>query len=164
MFRELRRKKQALPRERCMQILRDGEYGVLALLGEEGYPYALPLNYVLEGESLYFHSAKEGHKLDAVKGCDKASFCVVSRADIVPEEYTTYFESVIVFGRMRVLGEEEKRAAIRRLSDKYVHLGDAAREREIGRFFPSLAMLELKAEHISGKRAIELTAQEREKG
>lgn len=156
MFREMRRKRQALPEEACRRILEEGEYGVLALLGEGGYPYAVSLNYVLCGDRLYFHSAREGHKIDAVKGCGKASFCVVSRADVVPERYTSYFESAIAFGRVRILGEEEKRAAIEALSDKYVHRGDAERDREIDRFFPSLCMLEMKIEHLSGKRAVEL--------
>ena len=160
MFRELRRKKQALSPERCWQILREGEYGVLALLGDGGYPYAVPLNYALKGDTLLFHCAREGHKLDAVKRCGKASFCVVSRADVTEEEYTTYFESVIAFGQVRVLGEEEKRGAIEAFSDRFVHRGEEERDREIGRFFSSLAMLELRIEHMAGKRAIELVPRE----
>ena len=160
MFRELRRKRQALPREKCLQILREGEYGVLALLGDGGYPYAVPLNYALKGDTLLFHCAREGHKLDAVKRCGKASFCVVSRADVTEEEYTTYFESVIAFGQVRVLGEEEKRGAIEAFSDRFVHRGEEERDREIGRFFPSLVMLEMRIEHMAGKRSIELVPRE----
>lgn len=161
MFREMRRKKQALPEGECRRILEEGEYGVLALLGEGGYPYAVPLNYVLRGDRLYFHCAREGHKIDAVRGCAKASFCVVSRADVVPEKYTTYFESAIAFGQVRILDEGEKRAAIEALSDRFVHLGDAARDAEIDRFFPVLCMLEMRIEHMTGKRAIEILSQEK---
>ncbi len=160
MFREMRRKKQALPEEQCRRILEEGEYGVLALLGEGGYPYAVPLNYALCGGKLYFHCAREGHKIDAIRGCKKASFCVVSRADAVPEEYTTYFESAIAFGQVRIMGEGEKRAAAEAFADRFVHLGDAARDREIDKFFPSLCMLEMTVEHVTGKRAIELTPRE----
>ena len=132
----------------------------VALLGDGGYPYAVPLNYALKGDTLLFHCAREGHKLDAVKRCGKASFCVVSRADVTEEEYTTYFESVIAFGQVRVLGEEEKRGAIEAFSDRFVHRGEEERDREIGRFFPSLVMLEMRIEHMAGKRAIELVPRE----
>ncbi|NVB76589.1 pyridoxamine 5'-phosphate oxidase family protein, partial [Phocaeicola vulgatus] len=80
----------------------------------------VPLSYVYDGAKLYFHCAQTGHKLDAIRRNAKASFCVVDQDQIVPEEYTTYFRSVIVFGQMRVLtDEEEKRAAIEKLAVKY---------------------------------------------
>ena len=80
--------------------------------------------------------------------------------DVTEEEYTTYFESVIAFGQVRVLGEEEKRGAIEAFSDRFVHRGEEERDREIGRFFSSLAVLELRIEHMAGKRAIELVPRE----
>ena len=86
MFREMRRKKQALSEKDCAAVLNRGTSGVLALLGEEGYPYAVPLSYVYDGEKLYFHSAKSGHKLDAVRSNPKASFCVIDQDQIIPEE------------------------------------------------------------------------------
>ena len=113
MFRELRRKRQALSETDCSDILKRGTSGVLALMGDGGYPYAVPMSYVYDGEKLYFHCAKSGHKLDAIAGNPKASFCVVDRDQVVPEEYTTYFRSVIVFGTMRIIEEEqEKRTAV----------------------------------------------------
>ena len=83
MFRELRRKKQALPREICERILKDGKTGVLALAGDGGYPYAVPLNYCYENGKISFHCAKSGHKLDAINRCGKASFCVVAELSLI---------------------------------------------------------------------------------
>lgn len=112
-FREMRRCKQALERTVVEDILRRGSSGVLAVLGDDAYPYAVPLSYVYADGKLYFHGAKEGHKIDAIRQHAKASFCVIDQDAVVPEEYTTYFRSVIAFGRMRILETDaEKRAAI----------------------------------------------------
>lgn len=158
MFRDMRRAKQKLPQESCEAILSNGTYGVLAVLGDEGYPYAVPLNYVYQNGRIVFHSAKMGHKVDALTACDKASFCVVDKDTVVPEEYTTYFRSVIAFGRVRTIDDPvEKRAAIDALARKY-HPTDTAENRNaaIDREWAPLRMYELKIEHLSGKEAIEL--------
>lgn len=78
MFRPMRRFKQALPEEECLEVLKEGRRGTLALAGDEGYPYALPINYYFDPGShrIYFHGAGEGHKIDALRRCDKVSFCV----------------------------------------------------------------------------------------
>ena len=107
MFREMRRKRQQLSPAECEEILRRGTSGVLAAEGDGGYPYAVPLSYIYEDGRLYFHCAKAGHKLDAVRRNKKVSFCVIDRDTIVLEEYTSYFRSVIVFGEMRILEDEE---------------------------------------------------------
>ena len=126
MFGEMRRKKQALPLEACEKILERGTSGVLALEGEEGYPYAV---------------------------------------QIIPEEYTTYFRSVIVFGKICILeGEAEKRRAIEKLALKYApEEPEEKTNRAIDREFSPLCMLELSIEHISGKEAIELVRENRER-
>ncbi len=158
MFREMRRKKQALPQEECAAILYRGTSGVLALAGDGGYPYALPISYVYDGERLYFHSAKSGHKLDAVRRNPKASFCVIDKDDVVPEEYTTYFRSAVVFGTMRILEDDgEKLAAMEKLAKKYAPDDTAENRRQaIEREWKPLCVLELTPEHVSGKEAIEL--------
>lgn len=158
MFREMRRKKQALSQEICGAILRRSTSGVLALLGDDDYPYAVPISYVYDGEKIYFHSAKQGHKLDAIRRSPRASFCVIDQDQVVPEEYTTYFRSVIVFGTIRILEEEqEKRAAIEALALKYAPEDtDEHRQNAIDREWAPLCMLEMTPEHISGKEAIEL--------
>ena len=116
------------------------------------------MSYVYDGEKLYFHCAKSGHKLDAIAGNPKASFCVVDRDQVVPEEYTTYFRSVIVFGTMRIIEEEqEKRTAVEKLALKYAP-EDSAKNRgaAIEKDWKPLCMLELTPEHITGKEAVEL--------
>lgn len=158
MFRELRRKRQALSRADCEAVLSRGTSGVLALAGDDGYPYAVPLSYLYEDGKLLFHCAREGHKIDAVARCDKASFCVIDQDRVVPEEYTTYFRSVIAFGRIRVIGDDgERRAAVERLALKY-HPGDTweNRNRYIDKEWAPLCMLEMTVEHLSGKQATEL--------
>ena len=166
MFREMRRGRQALPKEMCEAVLSRGSHGVLALAGDEGYPYAVPISYVYEGGKLYFHCARSGHKLDAIARCPKASFCVVDQDQVVPQEYTTYFRSVIAFGRMRMLEEEgEKRAAIDLLARKYApEASDESRTRAIEREWTPLCMLEMTIEHLSGKEAIELVRAREGKG
>ena len=159
MFREMRRDKQSLSQREIQDILYKGTSGVLALSGDDGFPYAVPISYVYEDEKIYFHSAKSGHKLDAIKRNEKASFCVVDQDQIIPEEYTTYYRSVIVFGSMRVLtDEQEKRLAIEKLAKKYAPHDDASnRQREINQSWESLCMLEMTIHHSTGKAARELT-------
>ena len=88
MFREMRRKNQQLPREECCCILEEATSGVLAVSGDDGYPYAVPLSFAYADGRLYFHVAKSGHKLDALRRNPKASFCIIERDEIVPAEYT----------------------------------------------------------------------------
>lgn len=158
MFREMRRKKQSLPIEKIISILNNGTSGVLALSGDGDYPYAVPLSYVYDDNKLYFHCAQSGHKLDAVKRNCKASFCVIDQDQIVPEEYTTHFRSVIAFGRIQVIqDEQEKRRAIEKLAVKYAPNDDAAsRQKAIDREWIPLCMLRMDIEHMTGKEAIEL--------
>ena len=120
MFREMRRKLQLLDEKESIALLERGTAGVLALSGDEGYPYAVPISYVYNDSKIFFHSAVSGHKIDAIKNSDKASFCVIAQDHIVPKEYTTYYKSVIAFGRLRILEDaSEKRAAIELLAQKY---------------------------------------------
>ncbi len=161
MFREMRRIKQALAPQECIRILEKGASGVLALSGDDGYPYAIPISYVYNDSKLYFHSARNGHKIDAVRQCQKASFCVIEQDHIVPEKYTTFYRSIIAFGRIRILEEEaEIRDSIEMLAVKY-HPVDTpeGRLQAINRDFNRLCMIELSIEHLSGKEAIELVPQ-----
>lgn len=156
MFREMRRKRQALAETTCGEILRRNTSGVLAVSGDDGWPYAVPLSYVYSEGKLYFHCAAAGHKLDAIAGENRVSFCVVDEDMVVPEEYTSYFRSVIAFGRARVLEEPgEKRAAFEKLAAKYTPGDEAGRKAEIDRFFQQTRMVEITVEHLSGKESIE---------
>lgn len=164
MFREMRRKGQLLPREEAEAILRRGTSGVLALAGDDGYPYAVPISYVYDGDRIYFHCAAAGHKLDAVRRNAKASFCVIGQDQVVPEAYATYYRSVIVFGQIRELEDEaEKRAAIERLAVRYAPEDTPdGRRAAIDREWAALCMLEMRVDHMTGKEARGLARKRRE--
>lgn len=157
MFREMRRSKQQLSPDEAVAILERNTAGVLAMSGDDGYPYAVPLSYVYADGKIYFHSALAGHKIDALEASDKVSFCVVDADDVVPSEYTTYYRSVIAFGRARILrDEQEKMAALRMLGEKYNPGQPEALAAEIAHGFARLHMIELTIEHLTGKQAKEL--------
>lgn len=156
MFRKMRRKRQQLPAGESIAILERMTNGVLALYGDEGYPYAVPVSYVYADGKIYFHSAVKGHKVDAIMRNEHVSFCVVERDDVRPGRFTTYFRSVVVFGKARILtGEAEKFAALSLLADKY-SLGESGKDAEVAKGFNLLLMVEIAIEHITGKESIEL--------
>ena len=159
MFREMRRNRQSLSEDMIRDILFKGSSGVLALSGDDDYPYAVPISYVFDGDRIFFHCARSGHKIDAIRRNPKASFCVIGQDHVVPEEYTSHYRSVIVFGTMRIIEEEqEKRTAVEKLALKYAP-EDSAKNRgaAIEKDWKPLCMLELTPEHITGKEAVELT-------
>lgn len=159
MFRDMRRKKCVLSTETAEKILRDGDYGVLALSGDDGYCYAVPMNYAFADGKIYFHSAKTGHKLDAMRNNDKVSFCVVGRHDVIAEEFTTYFTSAIAFGRIKIIEDDndpEKRRALELLADKYSSTAEIElRAKEVARV-NAVSVPVMTIEHLSGKAAREL--------
>lgn len=161
MFRKMRREKQSLSQNECEQILYRATSGVLALFGNDGYPYAVPMSFVFDNGKLYFHSAKTGYKIEAIKKHTQASFCVIAQDNIVPEEYTTYYQSVIAFGKMNIIEDETKKySAIEKLTCKYAPF-DTLQNRQdiIQKEWNSLCMLEMYVEHLTGKEAIELIRQ-----
>ena len=159
MFRQMRRNKQALSQEESAEILRKGTSGVLSLSGDDGYPYGVPISYVYDGEKLYFHCARAGHKLDAIRCNGRASFCVIAQDQVIPETYTTHYRSVIVFGTVRILEEEEQYAAMEKLAVKYAPDSSAeGRQRAIRGAWNALCVLEMTVAHMTGKEAIELKA------
>ena len=160
MFRKMRRANCELNRESAEKILREGLYGVLSLSGDDGYNYAVPINYAVEGNKIYFHSAKTGHKLDAMKNNDKVSFCVVGHHEVVAEEFTSYYVSAIAFGRIKIISDNEdpeKRHGLELLADKYSPNESLEnREKEIGGKLNALVVPILEIEHLTGKAAREL--------
>ena len=135
-FREMRRKRQQLSEEESIGILQNATAGTLALLGDNDYPYAVPISYVYHERKLYLHSALAGHKVDAIRKCDKASFCVIDKDDVQPEKYTTFFRSVIAFGRIHIIEDETEKLEMARM-----------------------LMIRFDIEHLTGKEAIELIKQ-----
>ena len=162
MFHAMRRKRQLLTEEQSLEILRRGTSGVLSMQGDDGYAYGVPLSYVYKEGKLYFHSAVSGHKLDCIRREGRVSFCVIGQDQVMPAEYTTYFRSVIVFGRARVLGDEaEKRRALELLAEKYAPGPGEARRLEVEKELPRVCIVELSVEHMTGKEAVELVREKR---
>lgn len=159
MFREMRRLKQKLSEEDARQVLQRGMVGVLAVLGDDGYPYTVPINYTYFNNAIYFHCALSGHKIDAIEACGKVSFCVIDKDDVVPDRYTSYYRSVVAFGRAHIVeDDEEKLASLRNLGDRYNPGEDAALDAAVAKGFAHLHMVRIDIEHLSGKQAKELMA------
>lgn len=158
----MRRFRQQLSAEETERILRNGKYCVMAVSGDDDYPCAVPVNYVYDGTAIFIHSAAQGHKIDALKRHPKCSLCIVDKDDVIPEEFTSYFRSVIVFGTAHfVESVDEKIAALRLLGDKYSPGIDP--EAEIARFIKTVCILRIDIDCVTGKEAIELTQARTEK-
>ena len=156
-FRPMRRQRQQLSMEESISILQRATSGTLALLGDNDYPYAVPLSFVYHDGSLYFHSAVTGHKVDAIRRHDKASFCVIDKDEVHGERYTTFFRSVIAFGHVCIIEDaDEKIATARLLGNRYNPNQDEALEKELENALHRMVMLRMKIEHLTGKEAIEL--------
>lgn len=148
------------PENENIELLKKGTSGVLAVLGDDDYPYAVPLSYIFVDSKIYFHCAKEGHKLDAIEKSEKVSFCVIGQDAVQPELYTTYFRSVIAFGKARILTDvTEKRNAIELLAEKYSPAYEEGRKKEIDDLFDKLVMVEIDIEHMTGKESLGLLKQ-----
>lgn len=158
MFRKMRRFKQQLPAEECIEILTREKRGVLSVLGDNDYPYGVPLNHYYNAENgkLYFHCAMAGHKLDAIRACDKVSYCIIGEGrheDGVSWSLT--YHSVIVFGRMKVLDDHETALHLARLLGEKFTQDASYLDHEVQHAGPRMLMLELTPEHITGKRVNE---------
>ena len=155
MFRDMRRLKQQLSKEECERILREQSRGVLAVSGDEGYPYTVPLNFVYADGCIYFHSALAGHKIEAMRKCDKASFCVMDQKELSDDGWSYYFHSVVSFGRVREITDTaEKNEKLRMLGLKYFPTAEMA-DIEIAQSGARCTIVELRIEHLTGKRVHE---------
>jgi len=147
----MRRIKQQLPNEECIKILEEEPRGILSVLGDNGYPYGMPMDYVYNDGKIIFHSALEGHTYDSIKNYDKVSFCVLNKGQKVENDWYYIFKSVIVFGRIKeVTDEEERLQKLRILGNKYFP-SEEYTEDEINKFFERTLVLEIEIEHLTGK-------------
>ena len=152
MSHEMRRKDRELKEEEAYAVLREGGDGVLATLGEDGYPYAVPMNHALADGALYLHSALSGHKLENLAHCDLVSYCVVTAREVVPAELSTNYRSAVVFGRAALVTEPgEKRRGLMALLHRFApdHMENGLMELE--RDFARTAVLRIDIHRISGK-------------
>ena len=153
MFREMLRKKQQLTQDECIEILKNEPRGVLSVIGDDGYPYGMPMNhfYCEEDGKIYFHGGKFGHKIDAIKANDKVCFCVYDKGSLEDNGWSLLMKSVIVFGRAKLIEDREKTIELcRRLCYKFTQ-DEAYIEKEIADFAAATLCFELVPEHMTGK-------------
>ena len=151
MFKEMRRKEKKMSNEEIIELLKSGEEGVLATIGKDNYPYAVPLNYVYHDNGIYFHCATSGHKIDNINHNSKVSFCVVKDTQIISEDFNTKFKSAILFGTAQELHDDEKEEGlmvlVRGLSSAHIKAG----EKYIKNAIDKTKVFKIKIEHKSGK-------------
>jgi len=152
MFREMRRIGNKMDQDQAVSILKAGTNGVLGVIGDSGYPYTVPVSYVYDEGNIYFHSATEGHKLDAIQNEPKVSFCVTAQDNIIAEDFNTLYKSVIVFGKAEILvNEESKRDALESILKKYsADFIEKGRE-YIKEEWDNCVAVRISIEHMSGK-------------
>ena len=157
MFREMRRKKQLLSEAETIAILESCTSGVLAVTGDDDYPYTVPLSYAYKENKLFFHFAKTGHKIDGIERNDKVTFCIIEKDDVVQETFSTHYRSAVVFGRAKILTEDsERQYALEALLEKYSPDYFEAGQQEIENDWNNVCVAEIAIEHMTGKAAMEL--------
>ena len=163
-FRPMRRHRQELAAEECVAILQSATSGVLGLIGDGGYPYIVPISHCYANGKLYFHSAVSGHKVDAIKNESKCSFCVIDKDDVQPAKYTTYFRSVIAFGKISILENDDERIeALRMIGRRFNPNDQEGLQKEIDKSFGHVLIMAMEIEHLSGKEAIEIVREKENK-
>jgi nitroimidazol reductase NimA-like FMN-containing flavoprotein (pyridoxamine 5'-phosphate oxidase superfamily) len=152
VFREIKLEERAISDEKALEILINGSYGVLSTIGEDGYPYGVPVNYACFENGIYIHCALEGHKLENIQFNEKVSFCVVSRSDILAVKFDTDYESAIAFGRASEVTEDsEKEAVLLALVSKYSGEHLATGKNYIKKFWDETRTFKIEIEHLGGK-------------
>ncbi|MDU1322237.1 MAG: pyridoxamine 5'-phosphate oxidase family protein [Clostridium botulinum] len=151
MFSEMRRKDRELKNDDAIEILKNNTYGVLSTISENGYPYGEPISYIFFNNSIYFHSAIKGHKLDNISNNNRVSFCVVGRTHILPDKFSTEYESVIVFGRVIEVSNDEKNTALLEILNKYSADYIEQGKEYIQKASKATKVMKINIEHTSGK-------------
>lgn len=159
MFRPARRKERIISIEAAEALLTTNRRGILAVNGDDGYPYAVPINFYFDKEAnrIYFHGSRAGHKIDSIKACDKVCFTVYGNESIKVkgEEWAPFVQSVVIFGRCNLLEAGPKTSTIlRRFALKYYPTEQLVDE-EIARDGRAVQMFEIVIEHLSGKEVQE---------
>ncbi len=157
MFRKMRRFKQQISNEECIEVLKNEKRGVLSLIGDDGYPYGIPLNHYYDEKenALYFHGAKEGHKVDAIKNCNKVSYCVYEKGIQKENHWSLNVRSVIVFGRMSFVEDLEECKKIGRNIWWKFNQDEKELEEEIKHSLTRVLCLKISIEHMTGKKVNE---------
>jgi nitroimidazol reductase NimA-like FMN-containing flavoprotein (pyridoxamine 5'-phosphate oxidase superfamily) len=147
----MRRKDRKLKNEEVVEILTRGEYGVLSTLSPDGYPYGVPVSYVFFNDAIYFHGARAGHKFDNLASHDQVSFCVVGKTRVLPDKFSTEYESAIVFGKAAEVFDEERTAALVEILRKYSPEDVEKGKESIARAGQAFTVIKIQIDHMSGK-------------
>lgn len=152
MFREIRLKDRVVDHEKAIEIMVQGSYGVLSTIGEDGYPYGVPLNYTYIDNCICFHCAREGHKLENIDFNHKVSFCVVTKSDVLSNEFDTDYESAIAFGKATVVTDDsEKKDILLSVINKYSADYLTAGKNYVKKNWDETKVIKMRIEHLSGK-------------
>ena len=151
MFKEMRRQKRQISEEEVKDILIKSEYGTLATICEDGYPYSTPLSYVYHNGAIYFHCARSGQKLTNIENNNKVSFSVVGNTELLPSKFSTNYESVILFGNATKVEGEEKEAALVKIIEKYSQGFITGGKEYISKAKDITIVIKIDIDHITGK-------------
>ena len=154
MFRPIRKKKNEIGIAESNNLLHHARRGVIAVNGDENYPYAVPINYLYdeENQKIYFHSSQAGHKVDAIKNCDKVCFTVFGNETVKEEPWAPFLQSVVIFGRCHLVeAPSEKMVLLKRFAMKY-YPDEKMVDEEIARAGKAVRMYQIEIEHLSGKQ------------
>ena len=152
MYKEIRRKDRALDNASAFAVLKNSAYGVLSTADKDNQPYGVPVSYVVVDNSIFIHSATEGHKLENITSNSKVSFCVVGKTRLLPDKFSTQYESAIVFGTASLVdGENQKREAFKAILAKYSPDHMEAGEKYIDKLFDQVIVMQVSIDHITGK-------------
>jgi nitroimidazol reductase NimA-like FMN-containing flavoprotein (pyridoxamine 5'-phosphate oxidase superfamily) len=152
MFREIRLKDRVVDDEKAVEIIKKGSYGVLSTIGADGYPYGVPLNYTYFNNCICFHCAQEGHKLENIDYNRKVSFCVVTKSEVLGNEFDTDYESAIAFGKATVITDDSEKkdillSVLKKYSADYLKAGI----NYMKKYWDETRVIKIKIEHLSGK-------------
>ncbi len=157
MFREIRKKQNEISIDAAKELLRCSRRGVLAVNGDNNYPYAIPVNYLYdeEAQKIYFHGAKAGHKVDSLKACDKVCFTVIGQEIVKEEPWAPFLQSVVVFGRCHLVeNQEDCIRLVKKFAMKY-YPDEKLVDEEVKISGRAVQMFEIEIEHLSGKEVQE---------
>jgi len=152
MVKEIRREDRALDTASAYSLLKSCEYGVLSTADKDNRPYGIPVNYAVMDGSIVIHCATEGHKLENIRSNRKVSFCTVGRTQVLPEEFSTRYESAVVFGTASIVtAEKQKRAALKALLAKYAPDFLEAGAQYIDKQINRVSVIRISIDHLTGK-------------
>jgi nitroimidazol reductase NimA-like FMN-containing flavoprotein (pyridoxamine 5'-phosphate oxidase superfamily) len=152
MFREIRSKDNALDDKKAIGIIIKGSFGVLSTIDEDGYPYGVPLNYTYFDNCICFHCAQKGHKIENIDFNNKVSFCVVTKSDVLANEFDTDYESAIAFGKATVVTDDSEKkdillSVLNKYSSEYIKAGN----NYMKKYWDETKVVKIKIEYLSGK-------------